>query len=167
LALPYAGGERQGRPPRTTADKARRSTVKKTILLALLLASVTAAAHAVPLAQPAIGKWYVCFYDSSYPGPAANPGNSLWTTRVAGSPTLLYTYETFTVPSGGPAPTDTYRAAWAWKSDDTFAQTSKWEFTFNPNGPQCKNTVVTLNGSSIAFNECTDGHSRVCYKLGS
>lgn len=138
--------------------------MKKSILLALLLASATTAAQAVPLAQPTLGKWYVCFY-SNYTGAAANPGSSMWTTRVAGTPTLLYTYETFTVPSGGPAPTDTYRATWAWKSDDLLAQTSKWEFTFNPNGPQCKNTVVHSGGWTINFDECTDGHRRDCYKL--
>jgi hypothetical protein len=39
---------------------------------------------------------------------------------------------------------------------------TQWEFTINPYGPQCKNTVVGHDGYSISFQNCTDGSSRVC-----
>jgi hypothetical protein len=131
--------------------------MKKTVLLALLLATFAAAAHAVT--PPILGRTYACEYDHAYPGPAANPGLSTWTLRTAGSPTLIFTYETFTLPSGS---TDTYKATWAWKADLSYGA-SKWEFTFNPSGPQCKSTIVYAGGGTITFDECTDGHSRYCY----
>lgn len=131
--------------------------MKKTVLLALMLATFAVAAHAVT--QPIWGRTYACLYDSGYPGPAANPGLSTWTIRSAVSPTLIYTYETFTLPGGS---TDTYKAAWAWKADLPYGA-SKWEFTFNPSGPQCQTTTVYAGGGSINFADCTDGHSRYCY----
>jgi len=131
--------------------------MKKTVLLALLLAVFAASAHAIT--QPIFGRTYFCQYDPAYPGPAANPGLSIWALRTGSTSTLLYSYETFALPSGS---TDTYKATWAWKADLPYGQ-SKWEFTFNPSGPQCKTTIVYAGGGAIDFGDCTDGHTRYCY----
>jgi len=131
--------------------------VKKTLLLALLLATFAAAAHAVT--PPVFGVWYRCNYDASYPGPAANPGASYWLTQPGSTSTLIFTRETFSLPSGS---TDTYKATWAWKEDLPYGN-SRWEFTFNPSGPQCKSAIVSAGGGTISFGSCSDGHSRFCY----
>ena len=131
--------------------------MKKVVLFALLLATVAAAsAHAINN-EPRWGATYICYYDN-YTGNASDPGYSTWSSRVQLSPTLITSKETFTTSYG----TDTYKAAWA-KPEPQANGSTLWEFTFNPYGPQCKRTIVYPGSYTITFNECTDGHSRVCY----
>lgn len=133
--------------------------MKKIVLFALLLATVTAAsAHAIN--EPRWGYRYTCYFDN-YSGPAEDPGTTIWTVRTRtgqGPSTIVWSYETFDVSYG--TGTDTYKAAWA-KPADQSNGTTVWEHTLN-GGAQCKRTVVYPYGNYIFFEQCTDGHTRTC-----
>jgi hypothetical protein len=131
--------------------------MKKIVLCAALLIAAAGAAHAVT--PPSLGVWYNCDY-TNYSGLADDPGYSKWTIQAPSSATLIHTYETFTVPYS--PYTDQQKMTWAWKQDLSYGR-SLWEATVNPGGPQCKKTIVSASGSTITFNDCTDGHSRVCW----
>lgn len=135
--------------------------MKKIVLCALLLATVAAAsAHAI--VEPQWGANYHCYYDN-YSGNASDPGFSVWTQTArygSGANLLIRCLESFDTSYGG----DTYKCSWA-KPVDQANGTTVWEFTFNPYGPQCKKTTVYPPGAyAITFQECTDGHSRTCYR---
>ena len=135
--------------------------MKKIVLFALLLATVAAAsAHAANL-EPRWGARYYCYYDN-YSGNASDPGFSTWKQPVRYNPDgnlLIRALEDLDTSYGG----DTYKCSWA-KPEPQANGTTKWEFTFNPYGPQCKKTTVyPPNAYAITFEECTDGHSRTCY----
>ena len=136
--------------------------MKKVVLFALLLAAVTAAsAHAIDH-EPLWGASYYCDY-SNYSGNASDPGFSTWHTPVRyypGGTLLIRAKETFTTSYGS----DTYNVSWAKPVTPlpTQYKPTTWEFTFS-GGPQCKKTIVSADSTVITFNECTDGHSRICY----
>ncbi len=134
--------------------------MKKVVLFALLLATVAAAsAHAIN--EPQWGASYTCDY-SNYSGNATDYGTSYWleTSRVwPGGTLLIRSNETFTTSYG----TDTYKASWAKPEPGPYGSTI-WEFTFNPYGPQCKKTIVYSGSYYIDFQQCTDGHSRFCWR---
>lgn len=132
--------------------------MKKIVLCALLLATFAAvSAHAI--SGPRFGVLYQCHYEG-YTGAAENPGWSFWLKRTGGTSTLLYTNETFQTSGGS----DTYRATWAKAQDVGYPYYfTRWEFTFNPYGPQCTDTRVYGGGTYIEFDDCTDGHRRTCW----
>jgi hypothetical protein len=130
--------------------------MKKIVLSALLLATVAASAHAIT--GPRFNVLYTCYYSDNYTGAAESPGWSFWQQRTGSTSTLIYTNETFKTSWGS----DTYRATWAKPYDVGYPYYyTRWEFTFNPYGPQCKDTRVY--GAYIEFRNCTDGHSRTCW----
>ncbi len=136
--------------------------MKKVVLFALLLATVTAASAHAAHHEPLWGATYFCDY-TNYVGNASDPGYSTWHNPVRyfpGGTLLIRAQETFTTSYG----TDTYNVAWA-KPNTPFPMASKpttWEFTFS-GGPQCKKTVVSADSTVITFNECTDNHGRFCF----
>jgi hypothetical protein len=136
--------------------------MKKVILFALLLATAAAAASAQN--QPLWGYWYHCEY-TNYSGNADNPGFSKWDKTLPdaypGGTLLIRGTETLTVPYG--TGRDVYNAAWAKPQPGPYGSTI-WEFTFNPYGPQCKRTIVYSGSYYIDFQQCTDGHSRFCWR---
>lgn len=133
--------------------------MKKVILSALLLATF-AAVSAQAVTGPKLGALYSCFYNQGYSGAAENPGWSFWQKRPGGSASLIYTNETFETSWGS----DTYKATWAKPLDMGYPYYyTRWEFTFNPSGPQCTDTRVYGGGNYIEFLGCSDGHSRTCY----
>lgn len=136
--------------------------MKKVVLFALLLTTVAASsAFAQVHIEPKWNATYYCDYQN-YTGNASDPGYSTWHSPQYFSPggtPLIRAKETFTTSYG----TDTYKCSWAkpvtppyWGSPTT------WEFTFNPDGPQCKKTLVFPGAYKITFDECTDGHRRTC-----
>lgn len=132
--------------------------MKKAILCALVLATFAAvSAQASGFQGPQMGVVYKCDYDN-YTGAAEDPGWSFWQLRTGSSATLLYTFETFKTSWGS----DTYKATWAKPVVVHPLLYTSWEFTFNPYGPQCKDTRVWPGAKVIQFLDCTDGHTRVC-----
>lgn len=138
--------------------------MKKVVLFALLLAAVAAAsAHAYN--EPQWGALYTCDY-SNYSGNAIDFGISFWQVTARYNPggnPLIRSTETFQASYGW----DTYKASWAIKPENGTTGpggSTNWEFTFNPDGPQCKHTLVYPGGNYITFGQCTDGHSRVCWR---
>jgi hypothetical protein len=138
--------------------------MKKVVLFALLLVAVAASAHAITLPKTGANNTYRCYYQS-YGGPAVDGGRSWWV--LSGPTSLLRGTELFDAfhPALGDY-IENYKAAFA-KPVDFFSPIhgygTRWEFTFNPSGPQCKNTDIFYNGALILFKSCTDGHSRTCW----
>jgi opacity protein-like surface antigen len=138
--------------------------MKSFALAAVLALAVAGTAHAVHV-RPIPGAAYLCDY-YNYNGLANDPGYSWFNVtleQLGGE--LLRGIETFTV-SYGPG-TDQQKFSLA-KPVDFYVGSgfygTRWEFTVNPGGPQCKNTEVVAAGSVIYFNNCTDGHSRTCIR---
>lgn len=139
--------------------------MKKVVLIALLLA--TAAASAQAYHEPQWGALYICDY-SNYSGSAIDFGISYWLVTARYNPggyPLIRTTETFqaNTQSGW----DTYKASWAIKPENGIVgpgNSTIWEFTFNPDGPQCRRTLVYPGSNYITFGQCSDGHSRVCWR---
>ncbi|HEX7184191.1 MAG TPA: hypothetical protein VF756_20350 [Thermoanaerobaculia bacterium] len=133
--------------------------MKKVVLFALLLATF-AAVSAQALSGPRFGVIYTCYYSDNYTGAAVSPGWSFWQKRAGGSASLIYTTENFKTSWGS----DGYLATWAKPYDVGYPYYyTRWEYTFNPYGPQCKDTRVYGGGTYIEFHNCTDGHSRTCW----
>ena len=133
--------------------------MKKVILCALLIATFAAVSAQAAISSPKFGVLYSCTYNDGYTGAADNPGWSFWQKRAGSSATLIYTNETFKTSWGS----DTYKATWAKPFEVGYPYFyTRWEFTFNPAGPQCKDTRVWGSGNYIQFFDCTDGHSRTC-----
>ena len=145
--------------------------MKKAVLFVLLVAVVAGAAHAYTEPIPNVD--YYCDYTGTPPSQAADPGLSFFSiTRSID-------------PSGKPMwrGTEFFDATWAVGATDhrkvTFAKPvnmyfpglglgSRWEFTINPYGPQCKYTDIVndgYGGQDIYFAGCTDGHTRFCKRL--
>lgn len=145
--------------------------MKKVVLSALLLAATSAlSAHAQYMA-PLTGTnhYYSCTYTNTHLHEVngADGGFSRFdiaptTTAndyLQGSEVFLATYgpdrrkvtfaKPFNIIVTNPKGEEVWRG-------------TRWEFTINPYGPQCKNTVVRDWGNSISFNDCTDGSSRYC-----
>lgn len=132
--------------------------MKKVILFALLLATF-AAVSAQAISSPRFDVIYTCYYSDNYTGAAVSPGWSFWHKRFGSSATLIYTNENFKTSWGS----DAYLATWAKPYDVGYPYYyTRWEFSFNPNGTQCKDTRV-YGGNYIEFLNCTDGHSRTCW----
>lgn len=140
--------------------------MKKVVLFALLLAATAAAASAQILPQPIEPRWgsaYQCDYQG-YTGNATDLGISIWHTPVyynPGGTLLIRAKETFSTSYGS----DTYNVTWAKPNPQGWGYPTIWEFTFNPDGPQCKRTLVYPGAYTIVFSQCTDGHSRRCELL--
>ncbi len=136
--------------------------MKKVVLFALLLATVAAASAQAAHHEPKWGVPYLCFYDNYY-GNASDPGYSVWYNQVPVNSNLIRALEDLDTSYGG----DTYKCSWAKPNTPGLPayNPTTWEFTFNPSGPQCKNTTVSPNRSVIIFQDCTDGHTRTCYSV--
>lgn len=149
--------------------------MKRTLWMALTLAlMVTTAAQALPLYVEVVsGRTYVCQYWNGS-GNAVNPGWSIFTiTRSISDPVLRQGSETYqaTTPTGQ----DNRKFTFAKPQNlpggcfnpDTgwYEPCTRWEYTQNPSGPQCTNTVVSEYGDKIEFKSCSDGHRRTCYGL--
>jgi len=137
--------------------------MKSLVLAAALAFAASASAHAVHV-RPIQGATYYCDY-YNYHGLANDPGFSSFNvtlSQLGGD--LLRGIETFTVSYG--TGTDQQKFSLA-KPFDFYVGPgffgTRWEFTVNPSGPQCKNTEVVAQGAVIYFNDCTDGHSRTCW----
>jgi hypothetical protein len=145
--------------------------MKKVVLFALLVA-VAASAHAAWIG-PKAGQRYQCSYHN-YSGVAVNDGYSVF--DISGSGTSLQRgIENFSayVPRLGHY-TENYKVTF---SNPMVIRDphepgipgpgpiigTRWQFTFNPSGPQCTATDVVDDGDSIYFSSCSDGHSRECY----
>ena len=148
--------------------------MKRIALAALLLAAVAVSASAenylgnngVTYAGPNRNAPYQCFY-TNYSGTAVNEGFSYWT---------LFTYQD---ASGRPMPRGTehfqstqvpwdgFKATWSapriLQEPGVPLTMTRWDYTFNPYGPQCRQADVHYGGISLTFNECSDGHSRSCW----
>ena len=134
--------------------------MKKVVLFALLLATVAAASAQAAHHEPKWNVPYRCNYDNYY-GNATDGGRSTWYNRQPFlDGTLLRCLENLDTSYGG----DTYKCSWAKPSTPwpPAINSTTWEFTFNPYGPQCKKTTVSYDSNVIIFQQCTDGHSRTC-----
>lgn len=152
--------------------------MKRIVLSALLLAAVAATSASAevygydsygrPYVGPNRGQDYSCTY-SNYSGSAKQGGNSSWTLvtyQLDGKPMPRGTEHFDAIDRYGEEFLEGYKATWAKPSVlfDPYTQThyTQWEYTFNPYGPQCKKARVFFNGFRLTFNECGDGHSRIC-----
>ena len=138
----------------------------KTVLLSvLLLAAGAASAHAQYMA-PLSGRYYSCTYTNTHLHELDGADGGFSRFNLTGPVDYLQGTETF-LATYGP---DQRKVTFAKplniittnpKGEQVWHGT-RWEFTINPNGPQCKNTVVRDWGYSISFQNCTDGSSRIC-----
>ena len=139
--------------------------MKKVVLFGMLFAALTGIAYAYTEPIPNVDYW--CDYVNA-PYPSADPGDSWFAITRSLDPSGLPIWrgiETFTSVLGG---TDQRKVTFAKPANQFFPGLgwgTRWEFTINPSGPQCKFTDVVNNayGQTIYFNNCTDGHSRTCY----
>ena len=125
--------------------------MKRIALFALLLV-VAGAAHAFTF--PRTTPYYCYYYDQN--GSYIGEGSS--TFAISGSPSLQRGIEYYSFNGVS----DNRRITFA-KPVDLTGGGTRWEFTINPSGPQCKNTDIY--SSYINFANCTDGHSRFCWAL--
>lgn len=142
--------------------------MKKSVLFALLVVLTAGAGVAQTYHHPTANVDYSCDYTGTPPNSAAAWGLSLFSislsTDASGKP-IWRGIEYYDATYGGdnrkvtfakPSP-KTWYPGWGWGT--------RWEFTINPYGPQCKYTDVINNGALIFFAGCTDGHSRTCQRL--
>lgn len=125
--------------------------MKRIALFALLLVAA-GAAHAFTF--PHTTPYYCYYYDQN--GLYLGEGTS--TFAISGSTTLQRGTEYYNL--GG---TSDHRKVTFAKPVDLTGGGTRWEFTINPSGPQCKNTDVF--SGYITFDNCTDGNTRVCWLL--
>lgn len=155
--------------------------MKKVVLFALLLAAaVSASAEVYPgnngllYGGPDRGAnhKYRCHY-ANYSGSAIDGGLSYWDLPIVyqdslGRPMPRGSERFEALDRFGNTYWESYKATWA-KPEKRFdahgISFTRWEFTFNPYGPQCTKTDVYFNGYRILFNDCSDGHSRTCSLL--
>jgi hypothetical protein len=143
--------------------------MKKLFVFALLFAAVAGAAQAY--VEPTPNQDYYCDYVNP-PAPSADPGLSFFTITRSLDPSGLPIWrgtEYFDATWGG---TDNRKVTFAKPANMYFPDLNKvgtrWEFTINPSGPQCKSTDIVndgYGGQDIYFRNCTDGHTRVCHRL--
>jgi hypothetical protein len=125
----------------------------------LVLTAFTPAAQAQY--APVEGAAYNCLYfDGSGTFVNGLSGVSVFTWNYLNGPTLKRGIEMYWLNNGT---VDNRKMTFAYKAPGPNG-TSKWEFTINPSGPQCKDTFVSAGGATISFNTCTDGHSRFCFR---
>jgi len=138
--------------------------MKKLVLFALLFAVATTSAHAAVGPKP--GRNYQCYY-WNYSGVAVNGGKSTFdvsgTTLVRGIeyfdaylPRFGNYRENYKVTFMNPVPIRERDESGTWILVGT-----RWQFTFNPSGPQCTAEIYD-GGDSLFFFNCSDGHSRNC-----
>jgi len=148
--------------------------MKKVVLFALLAAAaVSASAESFagpggPFYGPDRGAIYQCHY-SNYSGSAKDDGFSWWEltvfTAADGRPMLRGTEHFDAVDRYGNVFPEGYKATWSAPRDvsHTYGLTT-WDYTFNPYGPQCKSARVAYFGYQLTFSQCSDGHSRTCFR---
>ena len=144
--------------------------MKKIALTALVLTAVAGVAHAqdckrtlTPI-SPLSGIDYTCNYKNP-PAPSKSPGVSNFALTaskdVDGFLVWLGT-ETFDSTTGNKDGRKVTFAKPCPAQSAKWGEGTRWEFTINPSGPQCKSTDVYWDGYVIVFSNCTDGHSRIC-----
>ncbi len=131
--------------------------MKKITVALALLASVAAVAHAAEVRPSDAPRSYFCFYG----GTRAGEGPSTFDYTVfdlRGTPLLRGT-ESYTI--GGVRATRKF----AFAHPASLPNGTRWEFTFEPGGPQCTQADVLYSGVVITISGCSDGHTRGCYLL--
>ena len=140
--------------------------MKKVVLFALLLAATSAlSAHAQYMA-PLAGTYYDCTYTNTNLHELSGVDGGFSRFDISGATNYLQGSEVFLATYGPDRRKVTFakpvnlfitnpRGEQIWRG-------TKWEFTINPSGPQCKSTIVRDWGHSISFQDCTDGSSRFC-----
>jgi hypothetical protein len=146
--------------------------MKKLVLFALLVA-VAASAQAAWIG-PKPNQQYQCWYHN-YSGVAVNGGHSRFDITSSGSSLqrgieyfdayllrLGYYTENYKVTFSNPVAIRGPHEPGVPGPGPVIG--TRWQFTFNPSGPQCSAEVYDDdNGNGIYFSNCTDGHSRECY----
>lgn len=157
--------------------------MKKIVLSALLLAAVAVSASATwypgtgpsagqSFSGPNEGQLYDCNYQN-YSGSAVDPGYSYWIFDIFyssdGKPMLRGTEHFLATNRFGQQFWEGYKSTWAAPQNFLDPSTqgtltmTRWEYTFNPYGPQCKRAMVQYNAFKLSFSECGDGHTRTCW----
>jgi hypothetical protein len=135
--------------------------MKRIALFALLLVAA-AAAQAATYNTPTWGADYSCSYTNP-PYPSVNGLSTFVLTSTQQDDQMRPIHRSI----------EYYDASYGLENRKvTFAKPvnmygtlfTRWEYTIL-NGPQCKNTDVYGWGSTIYFNNCTDGHTRQCQRL--
>jgi len=137
--------------------------MKKVVLFALLIAAASAVSAHAQYLPPVAGIYFNCTYtnthlhevDGSDGGFSRFDISPVRPDYYQGTETFLATYGVDQRKVTFAKPVNFY---------DLYGNLvrTQWEFTINPSGPQCKNTVVRNGGYTISFQNCTDGSSRVC-----
>jgi hypothetical protein len=138
--------------------------MKKVVLFALLFAAVAVAAQAQTLA-PTANRYYFC----DYTNPTMHEKDPGFSTFDVSGTSYIQGIEYFQAILNGREYWDNRKVTWAkpfdiWSADaqgNQIFRGTRWEFTINPSGPQCTNTIVRPNGA-IQFSGCSDGHSQYC-----
>lgn len=150
--------------------------MKKVVLFALLAAAAVSASAETYWNQsrtdafsgPNRNRVYSCEY-FNYSGSAVNWGRSWWVLSIFysadGKPMLRGTEYFDAYDRFEDVFTEGYKATWAAPVNyysSFYGNITRWEYTFNPYGPQCKRADVLYGGHQLVFRECGDGHSRTC-----
>jgi hypothetical protein len=138
--------------------------MKKIVLFALLFAVAAVAAQAQTLA-PIPNRYYYC----GYANPTMHEKNFGFSTFAISGTSYIQGIEYFQAVLNGREYWDNRKVTWAKPFDmwiinahgEEVLRGTRWEFTINPSGPQCTNTIVRPDGS-LYFGNCSDGHSRSC-----
>ena len=147
--------------------------MKKKIALSALLLLAPLAGFAQSYIEPIARVDYTCHYTNP-PAPSLTDGLSFFDVYRSWDPSgkpKLSGIEYFDATRPGvPIYTDNRKVTFAKPSDNyiwngIYGWGTRWEFTINPSGPQCKSTDVFNNGQDIVFANCTDGHTRTCHRL--
>lgn len=140
--------------------------MKKVLLFALLLAATSALSAQAQYMAPLAGTYYDCTYTNTNLHELNGVDGGFSRFDISGAANYLQGSEVFQATYG----VDRRKVTFA-KPVNIFITNAKgeqvwrgtrWEFTINPAGPQCKNTIVRDSGYSISFLDCTDGSSRFC-----
>lgn len=133
--------------------------MKKVVLFALLFAAVVTASAQAAHVEPLQNTLYKCWYTNP-PMQELNGGFSRFVWVYMNTTEQKRGIEYFDTTWG----LDNRKVTFAKPVDGgpPYNPITTWEFTINPSGPQCKQTIVRFSGSRIDFNDCTDGSSRVC-----
>ncbi|HEY3571425.1 MAG TPA: hypothetical protein VGP73_26095 [Thermoanaerobaculia bacterium] len=136
--------------------------MKKVVLFALLAVVAAASAQAQYL-PPAPSTYFYCTYTNTqlHEVNGADGGFSRFDISAV-RPDYYQGTETFLATYGVDQRKVTFAKPVNFYNIYGELVRTQWEFTINPYGPQCKNTVVRNGGYSISFQNCTDGSSRVC-----
>ena len=125
-----------------------------TFMLALGVFAGTLSAAADVIQAPIANKPYQCEY-------RVPQGRGLSTFKISGNQTLKRGIEDFTFQGVE----DNRKVTFAIKPENgTVVGGTRWEYTVNPGGVQCKHTDVFNAGRLIIFDECSDGSLRFCFR---